>query len=151
MAIACNAHCLHTRRMTTTTSRRCRIELTCDLAAPRAARHLVTLLLRQWGVADRDTVDGATIVVSELVTNVLVHCDDGSPVVLGLELQDERLRVLVEDRTPAVPAQRDAGPTDENGRGLGIVAQLAARWDVEQLADGKRVVVELPLGTAWCA
>lgn len=151
MAIARNACCDQTGCMAITTSRACRVDLTCDLAAPRTARKLVTLLLHQWGVTDQDAVDGATIVVSELVTNVLVHCDDGGPVALAMELQDELLRLWVEDRLPAVPAQRQAGPDDEDGRGLGIVTQLAVRWDVEQLPDGKRVVVDLPLAAASCA
>lgn len=137
--------------MTTTTSRTCRVELTCDLAAPRAARHLVALLLRQWGVQDQDVLDGATIVVSELVTNVLVHCDDGGPVPVSVELQDDQLRLAVEDRTPAVPVQRHAEPVDETGRGLGIVAQLAVHWEVQSLPEGKRVVVDLPLPSAACA
>ena len=137
--------------MSPTASRSSRTELTCDLAAPRTARRLVSLLLAQWGVTDPDAHDGAAIVVSELVTNVLVHCDDGGPVVLALDLQDDRLRVAVEDRAPSVPAQRAAGPADEDGRGLGIVAQLAAGWHVERLPDGKRVVVDLPVASAWCA
>ena len=137
--------------MSTTTSRAAQVELTCDLAAPRTARRMVTLLLHQWGVRDQDAVDGATIVVSELVTNVLIHCDDGGPVVLALELKDDLLRIRVEDRLPAVPAQRQAAAEDESGRGLGIVAQLAVRWDVEPLPDGKRIVVDLPLAAASCA
>jgi anti-sigma regulatory factor (Ser/Thr protein kinase) len=151
MAIARNGHCVQSVWMSTTTSRSCGVQLTCDLAAPRTARHLVALLLRQWGVHDQEVVDSATIVVSELVTNVLVHCDDGGPVQLALELRDEQLRVSVEDRTPVVPRQREAAPADENGRGLGIVAQLATHWEVLPLSDGKRVVVDLPLPTAWCA
>jgi anti-sigma regulatory factor (Ser/Thr protein kinase) len=137
--------------MTTPTSRICRVELTCDLAAPRTARHLVALLLRQWGVHDQDAVDSATIVVSELVTNVLVHGADGGPVHLALELQDGQLRVSVEDRAPVVPVQRETTEMEESGRGLGIVAQLAARWEVLPLPQGKRVVVDLPLPTPCCA
>ena len=131
--------------------RSCTVELTCDLSAPRTARHLVTLLLKHWGVTDADVLDAATIVVSELVTNVLVHCDDGGPLTVVLQLHDEQLRLLVEDRATAVPAQRLAGAEDESGRGLGIVAQLAAHWRVEPLSDGKRVVVDLPVSPASCA
>ena len=111
----------------------------------------MAVLLRHWGVRDQDVLDSAAIVVSELVTNVLVHCDDGGPVVLTLDLQDDQLRIGVEDCTSAVPTQRDAGSGDESGRGLGIVAQLAARWEVQPLPHGKRVVVDLPLPAAWCA
>ncbi len=121
------------------------MQLTCDLTAPRTARRLIALVLEQWGVHDVDAIDGATIVVSELVTNVLVHCDDGGPLTLAVDAHEDGLRISVTDRGAAVPAQREAEPTDESGRGLGIVAQLATRWDVEAAADGKRVVVDLPL------
>lgn len=131
--------------------RACSVELTCDLSAPRTARHLASLVLRQWGVGDQDLVDAVTIVVSELVSNVLVHCDDGGPLRVGLELLDEHVRVVVEDRTPAVPIQRVAAPGDEGGRGLGIVAQLAVHVEVQPVDEGKQVVVDLPLPTAQSA
>jgi anti-sigma regulatory factor (Ser/Thr protein kinase) len=135
----------------TRAQRSCTVQLTCDLSAPRTSRHLVALLLKQWGVTDPDVLDGASIVVSELVTNVLVHCDDGGPVTVCLQVHDEQLRIAVEDRATAVPAQRVAAAEDEAGRGLGIVAQLAVHIGVEPLSDGKRVVVDLPLSSASCA
>lgn len=131
--------------------RACSLDLTCDLAAPRTARRVVELMLAQWGVQDGEAVDAATIVVSELVTNVLVHCDDGGPMTLSLQLHDDALIISVADREPTVPAQREAGEHDESGRGLGIVDQIATRWSVQQCDQGKRVVVELPLASAWCA
>lgn len=134
--------------MDTSPSRTCRLELTCDLAAPRTSRRLVTVLLGQWGVVDHDALNSAAIVVSELVTNALVHGGDGGTIVLTVELREQVLRLRVEDRIPVIPTQRYAGPHDENGRGLDIVAQLAAHWDVEPLPDGKRIVVDLPYATA---
>ena len=127
------------------------VDLTCDLTAPRAARHLLAAVLPQWGVDDPDVLDAASIVVSELVTNVLVHCGDGGSLTLGAALREQAVTVWVADRSPGVPAQRTATDDDEDGRGLGIVAQLVSSWHVEPLAQGKRVVVQLPLATAWCA
>lgn len=135
----------------TAPSRACRVELTCDLSAPRTARHLVALLLLQWGVSDQDLLDGATVVLSELVTNVVVHCADGDPVAVQVELQEDRVRLAVEDRTPVVPVQRRPGTEDENGRGLGLVTHLAVHWEVQVLPTGKRVIVELPTPAARCA
>lgn len=132
-------------------TRTCTAELTLDLTTPRTARSLVVLLLDQWGVADEDVADGATIVVSELVTNALVHCDDGGPISLGVHLDGPRLVLSVVDHSPAVPAQRPADDGDENGRGLSIVGQIASRWGVEPHPVGKRVYAELPLTSARCA
>lgn len=133
-----------------TPSRTCSVDLTCDLTAPRAARRLLSLLLPQWGVTDQEVLDSATIVVSELVTNVLVHCDDAGPLTLTLELLDGVVRLAVADREPGLPTQRQAQATDVGGRGLSIVAQMALTWSVEPSPGGKRVVVDLPApSSAW--
>lgn len=142
---------MHTAQVPATSTHHCSVQLTCDLSAPRAARHLIGLLLPQWGMDDQDLVDAAVLVASELVTNVLVHGEDGEPVTLVLEAAGDVLRLEVEDRAPAVPAQREAAADDESGRGLAIVAQLAAQWEVQPLPAGKRIVVELPLRRAHCA
>ena len=156
MPIARNPSCAHCGTVPAsppflTTLRSCEVDLTLDLAAPRTARSLVSLLLHQWGVVDEDSLDGATIVVSELVTNALVHCDDGGPVRLGVELHEAQLVLWVADASPIVPAQRACEQDDENGRGLGIVGQLALRWGVEPCPAGKRVFAELPIERSRCA
>jgi hypothetical protein len=58
--------------------------------------------------------------------------DDGSTV-----------RILVGDRNPVAPAMRDASATRTSGRGLALVAAVAARWGVDLRPDGKVVWVEL--------
>ena len=131
--------------------RTCEFDLTLDFAAPRAARSLLNLLLPQWGVRDEDVLDGATIVISELVTNALLHCDEGGPVRVRIELREELLRLYVADPSPAIPAQRVTGPDAEEGRGLSIVDQIAEEWGVEPQPDGKRVFADLPLSPARCA
>lgn len=132
-------------------TRTCAVDLTLDLAAPRAARTLVALLLRQWGAADDGVLDGASIVVSELVTNALVHCDDSGPITVGLELREAQVLLWVRDSSPAVPAQRRADEQAEDGRGLDIVSQIASHWGIEPQATGKRVFALLPLSPARCA
>jgi anti-sigma regulatory factor (Ser/Thr protein kinase) len=151
MPIACNGHCAESGGVPSFTARTCAVDLTCDLAAPRTARRLVVLVLRQWGVVDEEVLDGASIVVSELVTNVLMHCDDGGPMRVDLALDDQGVTVAVVDHNPVVPAQRTAGEADENGRGLSIIGQLAARWEVQPLSGGKRVAASLPVQSAWSA
>lgn len=126
--------------------RACSVDLTLDLAAPRASRALVDLLLPQWGVHDQEVRDSATLVVSELVTHALVQSDDdGRPITLGIELRPDLVRVSVLDHRPPVPAQRGSAPSVEAARGLVVVGRIASRWGVESDPAGRRSYADLPL------
>ncbi|MEW1643206.1 MULTISPECIES: ATP-binding protein [unclassified Streptomyces] len=82
--------------------------------------------------------------VSELLTNVIKHLGEGTPVTLRLTRTGGRVRVSVSDPEPyAWLVVRDAGPDDENGRGLLLLDALAVRWGVEQGPRGKTVWCEL--------
>ncbi|MEU1166033.1 AAC(3) family N-acetyltransferase, partial [Streptomyces sp. NPDC005921] len=70
--------------------------------AARHARRFSKRTLRSWGITD-DTVDTALLVVSELVTNALIHTD--GPVRLDLTLLDHRLRIAVADASPRSPVK----------------------------------------------
>ncbi|MER6471970.1 ATP-binding protein [Streptomyces collinus] len=110
------------------------------------ARRVVRDLLTVWGVAE--TVrDDAALVLSELVTNALVHAA-GERVVCRVRHGVDRVRLEIEDqnRGRALPFPRKPGPDDQNGRGLFLVAALSDDWGVT-LAPGRpaRVVwAELP-------
>ena len=123
----------------------CSVDLTLDLSAPRTSRALVDLLLRQWAVTEADVLDSAAIVVSELVTHVLVHSDDGGPITLGVDLSAAVVRFWVLDRTPrsAVPRQRA-----EPSPGMPVVEQLSSRWGVQAWPEGRCLFAELPLDGA---
>ena len=91
-------------------------------------------------------VDDAKLLVSELVTNALVHA--GTVVHVHAEAREDALRVAVADEGPPdweMPT--DGGLPDlrmsVGGRGLAIVSVLAHRWGVDPMADGKRVWFEL--------
>lgn len=127
-----------------TALRTCAVDLTLDLCAPRAARRLVDLVLRQWGVQDQDVLDGAAIVVSELVTEALVGGDDIGPVTVGVELLASRLRLWVADPAPAVPAQR----SPDDAVGFAIVSRIAQHWGLEAAGSGTRVYADLPVEQA---
>ncbi|MER6571063.1 ATP-binding protein [Streptomyces sp. NPDC001093] len=100
----------------------------CDVAEPDArrvqmARRVTAAWLRYCGLPD--LVDDATLIVSELVTNAIVH-SSGSQVTLTLAVRDGFLRIAVHDETPGEIAARNAGSDAECGRGLFLVDHLAA-------------------------
>lgn len=86
----------------------------------------------------------ASLLVSELVTNAIVHGRSGATVDLSLDA-DRVLRVAVTDDSPALLPEVDRHPrtSAEGGRGLLIVSLLATRWGVKPLDGGKAVWFEL--------
>ncbi|MFH8802067.1 ATP-binding protein [Streptomyces sp. NPDC017936] len=103
------------------------------------ARNVIRDVLPRWGL--HDLVPTAELLVSELVSNALRHAS--GPLRLTLERVSD-LRCLVSDGTTDSPRPTDAGPDDENGRGLTLVDLLAARWGCERGPEGKSVWFELP-------
>jgi anti-sigma regulatory factor (Ser/Thr protein kinase) len=102
------------------------------------ARTVIRDVLPQWGLSD--LVPTAELLVSELVSNALRHAS--GPLRLTLEWVSD-VRCLVSDGTSESPRLTDAGPEDENGRGLALVDMLAARWGCEYGPVGKSVWFEL--------
>ncbi|WP_308120631.1 ATP-binding protein [Streptomyces bambusae] len=91
--------------------------------------------------------DVAELLTTELVTNALVHTDQGAEV--SATLDSGRLRVEVRDHTarrprPYVPTADDG----THGRGLVLVDALADAWGVDPLGGGKVVWFELDGGPA---
>lgn len=87
--------------------------------------------------APSSAVDDAELVVSELVTNAVRA--GGSQVTVHVLIEDECVRIGVEDHAPGTPEQRVAASTDTSGRGLGIVNMVAADWGVRKIGTGKEV------------
>jgi anti-sigma regulatory factor (Ser/Thr protein kinase) len=113
--------------------------LTRDSAAPAAARALLAEFAGDLGWRAGD----ATLVVSELVTNSVLHSDAAAetPIELMVEFSDRGLRVEVCDHGSAVSQESvQAGPsaTGAGGLGLPIVGVLADAWGVE--GNGKTCV-----------
>ena len=109
-----------------------------------AARRLVAQVLEAW--AAESFCDDATLLVSELVTNVVRHV--AGHVALRVEvalthsaLAGPGLRVAVVDSSTMPPVVGPRGP--EGGYGLGLVVALADRWGSEEHGAGKRVWFEL--------
>lgn len=88
-------------------------------------------------------VDDAELLVSELVTNAMLHGGSPQPAVCVL-CGDSTVHIDVRDPSP-VPLVRAAkvDPMTPGGFGLGIVASIASRWGVEHGERGKAVWFEL--------
>lgn len=85
--------------------------------------------------------DDVTLVVSELVTNAVIH--GAGDVTLGVEVGDEAVRVEVADRDPELGARPAVRVDAETGRGLLLVSRLAQRWGVRRDGPGKVVWADL--------
>lgn len=104
----------------------------------------MSAVLDSWGLP-RYASDDAVLVVSELVTNAVVHGKDESSLELEVVFGDAWLRISLTDGSAIRPMARDAASGDENGRGMAIVSALADRWDVEDHEGGKRIWFEIDL------
>ena len=79
----------------------------------------------------------ATMLVSELVTNAILHT--GTPVSVVVVLDGDRLRVEVHDGSAQLAVRRHYSDMSGTGRGLMLVERMAAAWGCERTADGKVV------------
>jgi anti-sigma regulatory factor (Ser/Thr protein kinase) len=103
------------------------------------ARRALADACGQWGVDD--LVDIATLAMSELVTNAIVHA--GSPILVLAEYDAGNLTMAVADGNNQLPALLPPDDVREGGRGVAIVAQLGATWGVQSTVLGKIVWVNI--------
>ncbi|MFF4345903.1 ATP-binding protein [Streptomyces sp. NPDC001530] len=119
------------------------VEHVCPLppvtGAVSAIRRRVGAVLADWNVS-REIVEDALLVVSELLTNALVHALPPAELRLSWVRDDGlgTLRVEVTDAGPALAAgQSPAGfDPDEHGRGEEIVHALATRHGIHVHSGG---------------
>jgi len=123
-----------------------RTVLTVPQADPgliRAAREDTRALLHDW--VSLDQIETAILLVSEIVTNVLVHTDEGAILlaqITGIP-GTRRLHVEVGDRSDDMPHRRFPGELASGGRGLILLDELADAWGVDPRGDGKSLWFEL--------
>ncbi len=111
--------------------------------AARHARRFSRRTLRAWGLP-ADTMDAALLVVTELVTNALVHTD--GRVRLDLTLVNDRLRIAVTDASPRTPVKPTSLSWEATGgRGILLVEAVSDAWGTVPVSGGKQVWSELPL------
>jgi anti-sigma regulatory factor (Ser/Thr protein kinase) len=95
-----------------------------DRSAPRRARRLVEEHARG---LPRERLDAAVLLVSELVTNALVHGE--GEILLELGMVGDALHVEIGDHGRRHPHVRET-PGADGGWGLRLVEAMARRWGV---------------------
>lgn len=92
--------------------------------------------------AHRDLLDSASLGVSELLTNALLHAEP--PYTLHWVDAGEHPRVEVHDATAAVPRPREGDDSSlvTLGRGLHLISMVSRAWGVRVHAQGKVVWFE---------
>jgi serine phosphatase RsbU (regulator of sigma subunit)/anti-sigma regulatory factor (Ser/Thr protein kinase) len=129
-----------------------RTSLPGNQLAASAARKFVRAALAEWttrdvwpvdGVSDR-VVDDAVLVVSELVTNAVIHAGTTAEVMCRLDTLCEPCGLVIEvsDHHPArvirnpVEMEREGR---EGGRGLQLVAAFSEEWGITYRRDLKTI------------
>ncbi|MFJ9967451.1 ATP-binding protein [Streptomyces avermitilis] len=126
-------------------------QFTSSPRGARLARHLTVLCMTDWGYPpSSDTSGVAALLVAELAANAVRH--GRAPgrdfhLRIALDVRTRLIRIEVADasaRQPRFGSKTVARPEDESGRGLLLVAVLAARWGTEpRTPTGKTVWAEV--------
>ena len=126
---------------------RARVDLVPRLQSTRTGRHAAKEILTGWGVPSW-AVDDAVLIVSELVTNAVLHAREEAALALEIEVADVWMRISLADGSAVRPLARQASHEDETGRGMAIVEALSDRWGVDDHHGGKRIWFEVNLDRA---
>lgn len=121
-------------------------------SAAHTARRLVVSELTRWGLDD--LIDPCSLVVSELITNAIaetgslvtpvgyaaLHAVTPATIVFRFRLTHTHVIAEVWDRSAEFPAVKEAGTTDEGGRGLVLVDAFTSKWGFYGADMGGKVV-----------
>lgn len=118
-------------------------EIPASLQAPGLARAAVREAL---GEQLEEVAETALLLVSELVTNAVMHARSSAE--LHVELGTTVLRVEVIDRGEHLPELSSPEDDAESGRGLQMVRQLTDRFGWTRLSTGKAVWFEMDFASA---
>lgn len=109
--------------------------------AVSGARGFVRDVLETWQL-DQLVAD-ATLIVSEIATNAVMHA--GTAFLVRVNRALDGIRIEIEDAGPGVPEPHLADVGDLSGRGLAIVDALSRSWGADDVPDGKVVWSELAI------
>jgi hypothetical protein len=112
-----------------------------DRYAPEQARRLVSHACEEWGIPRLSRL--ASVIVSELVTNGVVHAR--TPLELTVRLSGADLYLAVRDGDPRLLANPGGGVDEDSGygRGLLIVDTMSDGWGCAPTGEGKVVWAHL--------
>jgi serine/threonine-protein kinase RsbW len=115
---------------------------------PASVGYLRTVLRDDLAVLPERVREEVALVASELLGNAVRHAkalDDGQ-LAIDWGVGEYGVEIAVTDGGGStLPVVREPGPTETRGRGLSIVASLAARWGVEQHGSGTTVWAVVPV------
>lgn len=120
-----------------------RMELRPDPGSPRMARSFVRKVLEEWGI-DQPVIDDAALLVTEVVTNAVIHAQ--TSITVEVTRDDEHLRFRVSDLDDHQVTRRHPSEQEPTGRGMFLVDSIASDWDVVYGDDGKTVRFSLAVG-----
>ncbi|MEV6106329.1 SpoIIE family protein phosphatase [Streptomyces sp. NPDC051940] len=112
-------------------------DLPLDPAIVGQARNLTSGQLAAWQLDELAFT--AELIVSELVTNAIRYAQ--APIQLRL-IRSPSLICEVSDASSTSPHPRRAAETDETGRGLFMIAQMAEGWGTRYTLAGKTIWAE---------
>lgn len=114
-----------------------RIDLPSQPTSPGQARRFIRDLLTDWGVGDEVRED-AELLVTELVTNAVIHAQ--SDVTVNVDRENQDLFFSVVDHGPGEIRLRRPAPEEVTGRGLFFLDQIAPGWEVASGPHGAKSV-----------
>ncbi len=118
-----------------------RTSFPCVPASAGKARRFVRSVLAELGSSELCGM--AELLVSELVTNAILHA--GTDLEVVVRVMPGRVSVEVHDRGPGAATRRHYSATSGTGRGLVLVDELARDWGTVVTADGKFVWFDLAI------
>lgn len=115
------------------------IRLPLDARAAHDAREFVEATLTHWNCLElRDEV---TLVVSEVVTNAVVHAK--TAMTLTLLNMGDCLQIRVRDGAKGEPKRKNASEEATGGRGIFLVEAICRAWGVDDDGTGKVVWLDV--------
>jgi DNA-binding NarL/FixJ family response regulator len=113
--------------------------LGANLQTPRLARRFIRRALERW--RGKSEIDLVELLVSELVTNSMVHAR--SDVEVSVTMSSDLARVTVFDSSLEPPVRKVVGPDSASGRGLLMLDALSSAWGFDLTPRGKSVWFEI--------
>ena len=115
-----------------------------DLSSPRQARRFLDEVLGRWEC--QPAIDTLQLLISELVTNAVIHARSQPEV--SVRMLGNSIRIEVSDDSEQMPKVVDADDLSVSGRGLALVSSEASQWGVTpRPSGGKTVWFEVPVFT----